>query len=293
LRSFKTRVLVVAAIAAATLGLLTASLLAGGRLAAAVHRRVGPPPADLDCETVRFASASGATLAAWLCRPAGRPRAAVVLLHCIRCDRSMMLPRARLLLDGGYAVLAPDLQAHGESTGDMITFGYREADDAIASFDLLKRRYPELRVGGVGVSLGGAALVLSAGRLKTEAVVLESVYPTIEAAIENRVALRAGPLAPALTPFLLLQLRPRLGIDASALRPVDHIRHLGCPVLIASGSLDRHTTPAQTEALFAAALDPKELWLVQGAAHVDLRRYDPAGYRSRVLRFLDRHLVAK
>ena len=80
MRPFNTRVFVVAVIAAVTLALLTASLLAGRQLVAAVHRRVGPPPADRDCEMVRFTSLSGATLVAWLCRPARRPRAAVVVL---------------------------------------------------------------------------------------------------------------------------------------------------------------------------------------------------------------------
>jgi uncharacterized protein len=282
-----------AALGTVTIGVLIISVLAEGRLAAAAHRRVASPPPVLDCETVRFPSASGAMLVAWICRPPDRPKAGAVLLHCVRCDRSVMITRARLLLDAGYAVLVPDLQAHGESTGDFITFGYREAGDAIASFDLMRTLYPHLRVGGIGMSLGGAALVLAAGRLKADAVVLESVYPTIQAALENWVALRVGALAPVLTPLLVLQLRPLLGVDAAALRPVDRIRDLGCPVLIASGSADRHTTPAQTEALFRAAADPKELWLVPGAAHVDLLRYDATEYRRRVLPFLDRYLLSE
>ena len=39
-----------------------------------------------------------------------------------------------------------------------------------------------------------------------------------------------------------------------------------------------------------AASEPKELWLVPGAAHIDLLGYDPAGYRLHVLLFLEQHL---
>ena len=66
-----------------------------------------------------------------------------------------------------------------------------------------------------------------------------------------------------------------MGVDE--LRPVESIRQLPCPVLILSGTADRHTTEAQTRALFAAANDPKELWLVPGASHDDLR-FDETGY---------------
>jgi len=64
----------------------------------------------------------------------------------------------------------------------------------------------------------------------------------------------------------------------------------GCGVLVISGTADQHTTVADTQALFDAAPEPKELSWVGGAAHVDLLRADPLRYRERVLGFLDRHL---
>ena len=57
-----------------------------------------------------------------------------------------------------------------------------------------------------------------------------------------------------------------------------------------AGTADQHTTEAQTRALFAAANEPKELWLVPGASHDDLFRHDRRGYSDHVLSFLRRHL---
>ena len=102
--------------------------------------------------------------------------------------------------------------------------------------------------------------------------------------------MRMGPLSRIATPLLLLQLQPRLGVAPRELRPVDAIRRIRCPLLIVGGTADRHTTEAQTRALFAAAPQPKELWLVPGAGHIDLLRYDPPGYRAHVLPFLEEHL---
>lgn len=202
-----------------------------------------------------------------------------------------MLARAELLRNAGSAVLTPDLQAHGESTGTRITYGHRESQDVEAAVKYLRERFPRLRIGAVGVSLGGAALTLAGGRAKVDAAVLEAVFPSIAEALDNRIRSRVGFLADLLSPLLLIQLEPRLGVRTEDLRPMDAIRSLRCPVLVVSGTEDTHTTAAQTRRLFAAANPPKELWLVPGAAHVDLFRYDPRGYAEHVLGFLDRNLV--
>jgi hypothetical protein len=44
--------------------------------------------------------------------------------------------------------------------------------------------------------------------------------------------------------------------------------------------------------LFAAAIEPKELVIFSGAAHVDLLAYSPKHYASAVLSFLNQHLTS-
>ena len=66
---------------------------------------------------------------------------------------------------------------------------------------------------------------------------------------------------------------------------------LGAPALVASSAEDKHTTWSETERLFQAATGPKELWRVEGAAHVDLHAFNPAA--RRVFPFLAKHLRVK
>ena len=79
-------------------------------------------------------------------------------------------------------------------------------------------------------------------------------------------------------------------ITEKDLRPVVAISDLRAPLLVASGTEDQHTPWPETERIFAAGNQPKELWAVQGAAHVDLYSYDPVAYKTRILKFLAKHL---
>jgi fermentation-respiration switch protein FrsA (DUF1100 family) len=142
----------------------------------------------------------------------------------------------------------------------------------------------------IGCSLGGAAVLLGPQPVGFDAVVLEAVYPRAGRAVENRLRMRVGPLAPVLSPLLTLQLPLRLGVSAHDLEPIRGIGALDAPVLVVAGSLDAHTTLQESNELFGAAREPKRLWIVEGAKHEDFFAFDPASYTSNVVGFLDAHL---
>jgi fermentation-respiration switch protein FrsA (DUF1100 family) len=215
----------------------------------------------------------------------------VVLSHGVRGSRRPLTDRGRFLREAGYGVLLYDAQAHGESTGERITFGHLEAHDAAAAVAWVRARHPDAPVGFVGPSLAGASALLGDAPLPVDALVLEAVYPTLERAVANRIAIRLGPaLAPVLARLLLWQVEPRLGFDPFALNPVDAIGRAGAPILLIAGSEDRHTTLAESRALFEAARPPKDLWVVEGAAHQSFHRFAGAEYEQRVLTFFAEHL---
>lgn len=262
---------------------------AGEVLSRPLRHEIGSPPVALQAQAVQIPYADGQTVAGWRMR--GRPGAgALLLLHGVRADRTEMLARAGFLVAEGYSVLLVDLPAHGQSSGDRISFGVRESQGVAAALRFLRAQWPAERVGVIGVSLGAAALVLAQPSPAPDAVVLESMFPTLTEAVEDRLALRLGSIGPALAPLLLCQLPWRLGVAAAQIRPIDRIATLHSPLLIASGTEDPQTRWTETERLFAAAAQPKELWAVQGAVHQDLHAFDPPAYQAKVLGFLGRHL---
>lgn len=264
---------------------------AGSLLMAPAPARVGALPPDLAGESVHIQSASGSLLAGWFL-PGRVGAGAVVLMHGNRGSRASMLGRARFLNRAGHAVLLFDFQASGESPGPSLTFGYLESRDARAAVEYVRVRLPGERVGVVGVSLGGAAALVADPPLDVDALVLEAAYPTIDQAVANRLSMSYGAWATVLGPALTLQLRPRLGFWSDALRPVDRVALVTAPKLFVAGTEDRHTTMAQSRALFEAACEPKELWAVEGAAHVDLHAFARADYERRVGAFLAAHLTS-
>jgi len=275
--------------AAALLVAFAAVWWTDGALIAPANHPIGPPPGDLHAEPVEFRTDDNDLLRGWFAQ-GDLPKGGVVLLHGVRSDRRSMVDRARFLTSSGYSVVLFDLQAHGESPGERITFGYRESGGARAAIRYLRRRVPGQRVGAIGASLGGAACLLGRQPLDVDALVLEAVYPDVRQAAMNRLRLRFGPMGEWLAPVLTIPLETRLGIRAGDLRPIDGIRRVRSPVLVIGGAQDRRTTASETRALFDAAPDPKELWLIEGAAHVDFYRYAAEEYRRRILEFLRRHL---
>jgi uncharacterized protein len=262
-----------------------ASWWMGSQLVDPVQHGV-PKPADFPAQTLTLHGDRHSIAGWWLNQGSDSP--VVLLLHPIRADRSAMLGRARLLAKHGYSVLLIDMQAHGETAGPAITMGWRESADVDSAVAWLHRRAPGRRVGAIGCSLGGAALLF--GHAKFDAVVLEAVYPRVAKAVENRVRIRLGPLAPVLTPLLLVQIHPRLHVSPSQLEPIRYLGQLHAPILIVAGAHDQHTTLAESQELFAAASPPKQLWIVPGARHQDFLTFDPRGYEARVLGFLSNYL---
>jgi len=262
----------------------------GSQLVAVEPHAVALPP-GLGAETLVLDAGPGQRVAASFVPAAATPKGGVLLLHGIHGDRRQMAARAAFLHRDGYAVMLIDLPGQGASTAPAVTFGLTEAAGVRAALVELKRRVPGARIGVIGVSLGAASLVLCRDCPRVDAAVLESMYPSIEEAVEDRLRMRLGAIGAPLSRLLLWQLPLRLDIQPAQLRPIERVAALGMPVLIAAGSADRHTTLPETRRLYAAAAAPKSLWVVDGAAHVDLHRYATADYERRIGAFLDHYLA--
>jgi len=254
------------------------------------RRAVKPLPADFGyaVENVKFKATDRVTLSGWFVPCEGAKQGAL-LLHGNGSTRSQMIARAKLLRSQGYAVLFYDARGHGESEGRLVSVGWFETSDLMGALDFLRGKGCK-SIGCIGASQGGATIALAASRLQNvNWVVLEGVYPDIRTALDRRfrhTLFLPGSVAGL---FMTPMAGWRLGVPVDDIAPIKTIGQLPCPVLIMGGELDRHNLLEDTLALFKAAREPKELWLVPGAAHVDL--YGAAGkaYEEHLLGFVRKY----
>jgi len=275
-------------------GLVAVSVFASGSWAAAYLLTrawptvVGEPPGDFTypVESIRFTTTDGKTIAGWFV-PAEDRAKTIVLLHGKAGNRKQMLPRARLFRELGYSVLLYDARACGESTGEHITFGYREKHDVIAAVRFLEER-GHLNIACLGVSQGGATILFAAEELpNVQCVICESVYDEMTHAVDRRLRRYTGVPGWLGASLMVPIAEHRLELSIDDVRPVAHVGKLACPLLVISGTNDNRTWSVDTQRLFEAAREPKEMWMIEGAGHEDLFRH--AGYQEKVLAFLNRN----
>jgi uncharacterized protein len=238
-------------------------------------------------QEISFAAAGDPTIAAWYAP--SRNRAAVVLVHGTEADRSALLPEVRFLAESGFGVLAFDCPGQGAS-GGKTQWGVPERRAIGAAVDWLIRRdeVDPRRIGAFGMSMGAYVLTQEAvndGRLR--AVVLAAVPHDIVAFI--RLQTRRWGLLSQVPAYLALR---AAGTPLDML-PKDIVGAISPrSVLIVGGELDPWVPEWMARLMFAAAREPKELYIVPGGHHADYAQVAPNEYRAHVVDFYRRTLTA-
>lgn len=256
---------------------------------------VTPALYKMPFENVSFTSADRTRLAGWYV-PAQEPipHGAIILCHGVDSDRQAMLEKAVLLHRRGYTTLLFDFRARGESGGKRCTLGFREVDDLLAAVEYLRSRKDarSLPIGVFGESLGGAVALMGTARcLQIRAVAAESPFARLDHAIENnfRIAFGfAGPFAAA--PARLAGER-MIGAPSASIAPVEEIGRIAPrPMLLIQDGKDRLCPAEETRLLLEAAGEPKTLWTVPHADHIEAQIVAPVEFARRVTAFFDKAL---
>ena len=166
----------------------------------------------------------------------------------------------------GYETFSFDFRGYGKSEGTPTWEGL--AEDGLAAVDyvstetgLLPSELPYL-----GLSLGGSVATRTAGVEPPAVLITESMFASGEDLIDDGSGL-------GLPPGWLLEDEWDNTIA---------IAEVHVPVLVMHGEADEFIQVEHGREVYAAANDPKELWIVPGADHSTIPDTDPAGYEEHV-----------
>lgn len=297
-------------IAAALVALAVAGALAWLAIGWLGHWRLNRPPASTRPadftftpwetaaahEPVEFTGADGVTLRGWFLRREDERRV-VVVMHGYRGEMSDVLGMSTALWRAGFGVLLFDFRGRGRSDRAPFTMGLWETADLAAALDWVAGRVPGARIGLLGYSMGAVVAILGGADERVRAIVSDSAFgrqrDVLQHAVERdarRVLgrwARGGALLPAMEWWHRRSGKP--GFDEIA--PIERLPALaGTPLLFIHGSRDRWIPENQARALVAAAPEPRESWLVEGAVHCGAYFADRVAYCARVAEFFGRHL---
>ena len=211
--------------------------------------------------------------------PAGRDtRAAVVLMHGFSWHRLPWLAGFVPWLQRRYHVLQFDFRGHGSSDDALISLGTLEQRDVAAAVHFLAGRGLG-PIALMGISMGGSVAIMAAPDLPVAAVVADAAYADLRDPIANRMREVGYPLARLGASLVLAaaSLRARVWLR-SPMGRVAQIAPRG--LLLISPGEDRLVSPHQSQRMFRAAGEPKELFVVPGAAHAEAHPDRPGGLRA-------------
>jgi len=250
-------------------------------------------------ENVATTAADGAPLLGWFVPGSGPDT--ILLIHGFGDNREGVSGAfALLFLKHGYSVLMPDMRAHGQSGGQLATFGVLEAGDIRAWVTWLRQR--QLRDGRAGGCIDGLGVSMGAGILLNSlpaegrfcAAVAESSYASFRQIAYDRLGQRFGELGPiigetigrALVDCGFLYARLRYGVDLEKASPENAVAHERVPILLIHGLADDNIPPYH--ALMIARNNPRiTLWRPAGVGHGSSITDVPEQYEQRVFSFLD------
>ncbi len=237
-------------------------------------------------EDVFFRTPDGVRLHGWLLRPQGEARGTVLFLHGNAENVSTHVNSVLWLALSGYRVFLFDYRGYGKSEGKPTMAGVHT--DALAAIEaLLGMSAAGERVAVLGQSLGGAVAVYAVAnashRDRIAALAIDSAFSGYREIAREKVGgisvlkLLRSPLSRLVTD----RYSPRFWIGRIA--PI--------PLLVIHGDADPVVPAAHGERLFGLAGEPKTLWIVPGAGHI--QAFASPDVRARFLRFLSEALAAK
>ncbi len=189
-----------------------------------------------------------------------------------------------LARDFGHNVLLPDHRAHGDSKGNIITFGVKERYDCLEWIKYISERFNGVKIIISGVSMG-AATVLMASDLdlpeNVKGIIADCAYSSPKEIILLESKKMGFPKKLA-EPFISLSAKLFARFNWTETSPEQAVKNAKVPVLIIHGEDDRFVPFYMSKPIFEACTSKKRIFTVKDAGHGLSFLIDEEGYKKEV-----------
>ncbi|NLZ72808.1 MAG: alpha/beta hydrolase [Bacteroidales bacterium] len=193
-----------------------------------------------------------------------------------------------------YNIIVPDLQYHGESEGKCIQMGWNDRLDVLEWMDIahmLVKNEADFVLHGI--SMGAATIMMLSGedmQSNVKCFVEDCGYTSVwdEFASEGKVRFNLPSFPILYTTSGLCNLL--YGWNFKEASSLNAVRKCTLPMLFIHGDKDTFVPTEMVYKLYEAKPEPKELWIVPGAAHAVSYKNNPKEYTSRVGHFIKKYM---
>ena len=194
-----------------------------------------------------------------------------------------------VLHENGCNLLLIDQRCHGESGGDLISYGIEERHDILAWLDWLGENHPGTPVYLCGISMG-AATVLMAAELpisdRVSGIIADCGYSTPDEIVSLTLHKTLGGLTAPTMAAVNLNCKLRAGFTLKDASPIEAMaKNTEIPCLFIHGNQDDFVPVRMSIENFYACRAPKDILIVNGAGHGLSFLVDRETYLCKVLDF--------
>ena len=246
---------------------------------------------ELELEQVAIRSRDGYVLRArWY--PAEGAKRTVILVHgwrsCWNVDFSASSP---FLHENGCNLLLIDQRCHGESGGDLISYGIEERYDVLAWLDWLEANHPGTPVYLCGISMGAATVLMTAElpvANRITAIIADCGYSTPDEIVKLTVGKTLKGLTGPTMAAVNLNCKMRAGFTLKSASPIEAMaKNKEIPCFFIHGDSDDFVPVRMSIENYYACQAPKEIYIVPGAGHGLSFLVNAEGYQRRILDFFE------
>lgn len=195
--------------------------------------------------------------------------------------------------DIGCNVIMPDLRLSGLSDGDHYTMGWNERKDVGLWIKFATKLFSDTtQIVVHGVSMGAATTMMLSGDTlpsNVKCFVEDCGYTSVWEQFRYVLAKDYHISSLSLLKAAQRKAEKLYNLNFKKASAEEQVKKSHLPMLFIHGDKDTYVPVKMAEQLYKAKPEPKEIWLVPGAAHAQSYKVAPNDYTQKVKDFIDKY----